>query len=197
MTLHIVLLAAGNSSRYGGLKQRALVDGVSMLRRAAQAALATGASVLAVTGAHEPEIAAELAGLPLRLVHNANWEQGMGGSVGCAFRQLADSTTASAAIICMADQPLVGSTQLQRLIDAHASAPGKIIAANHGAALGPPCLFPQRYFAELAQLSGPKGARPVLERHADQVDSVPMPEAAMDIDTPEDYQRLLAAGQQH
>ena len=40
--------------------------------------------------------------------------------------------------------------------------------------LAPPCLFPRDCFAELARLSGPRGARSVLERHADRVDAVAM-----------------------
>ncbi len=69
--------------------------------------------------------------------------------------------------------------------------PGRIIAADHGSTLGPPCLFPRRWYPELAALSGPQGARSLLLKHAAEVEPLPLPQAAIDIDTPEDYRHLL------
>jgi CTP:molybdopterin cytidylyltransferase MocA len=191
--LHILLLAAGNASRYGSAKQRVLITGISMVRRAALAALATGAGLIVVTGAHAEAVAEELAGLPVTLLHNTHWPQGMGGSIASGFRYLLQTAASSAAaIVCLADQPLIGHAELQRLIAAHRNAPDRIIAADHGAALGPPCLFPSHYYAELAKLSGAQGARKVLERYPAEVDTVAMPQAAVDIDTPDDYERLVS-----
>jgi molybdenum cofactor cytidylyltransferase len=192
LSVHAVLLAAGNSSRYGGPKLLATIDGVSLIRRAAQAALATGAPLLVVTGAYADRIGAEIADLDARIVHNGAWADGMGGSIACAFRQLVAETDAAAAILCPADLPRVGPAQLQRLIDAHCAAPQRIVVSQFGAAQGPPCVFPRRCFAELAQLSGPQGARAVLARHADEITHIPMPEAAADIDTPDDLAKLRA-----
>ena len=192
--LQIVLLAAGSASRFGSAKQSAPIGGVAMVRRAAMAALSTGAELLVVTGAYTDAVADELAGLPLTLLHNAQWQGGMGGSIACGFRQiLSASAQAEAAIVCLADQPLVGAAQLQRLIDDPRRAAERIIAADHGKTLGPPCLFPRRYFVELSELSGMQGARSLLDRHAAEVTAVFMPEAAVDIDTPLDYERLIAA----
>lgn len=191
-SVHAVLLAAGNSSRYGGPKLLATIDGVSLIRRAAQAALATGAVPLVVTGAYADRIGAEVADLDARIVYNGAWADGMGGSIACAFRQLVAQADAGAAILCPADLPRVGATQLQRLIDAHRAAPQRIVVSDFGAAQGPPCLFPRRCFAELAQLSGPQGARALLARHADEITRVAMPEAAADVDTPDDFAKFRA-----
>jgi len=189
LALHGVLLAAGSASRYGSAKQLLPIDGVPMVRRAALAALQVGARLLVVTGAHAVAVEAALVGLPLELLHNPDWEQGMGGSIGCAFRHIGLSSSAS--LLLLADQPQVGAGELQRLVDAGQRMPGRIVAANHGTLLGPPCLFPQRWYPELAALSGPQGARGLLQKHAAEVESLPLPEAAADIDTPEDYRRLL------
>lgn len=189
--LHLLLLAAGNASRFGSLKQCWQLEGVSLLRRAASTAIATGASVVVVTGAQADRVSEEIADLLVARVHNPDWEQGMGSSIACGFRYLAAKEPQSAAtIVCLADQPLVGAPQLRRLIEAHRSDPERIIASDHGGVLGPPCLFPRAYYAELETLSGAAGARPLLQRHADRVITIPMPEAATDIDTPEDAQRL-------
>lgn len=189
LPLHGVLLAAGSASRYGSAKQLLPIDGEPMVRRAALAALHSGARLLVVTGAHAAAVEAALAGLPLELLHNPDWEQGMGGSIGCAFRHIGLSSSAS--LVLLADQPRVGADELLRLIDAGQRMPGRIIAADHGTLLGPPCLFPQRWYPELAALSGPQGARRLLQKHAAEVESLPLPQATADIDTPEDYRRLL------
>lgn len=186
-----VLLAAGNSSRYGGIKLVAEIDGMPMLRRAALAALDAGTELLVVTGAHAAALDAALAGLGAIRIQNAGWAEGMGGSIACAFSSLlARSEPPAAALVCLADQPRVGTPQLRRLIEAWRKQPDRIVASQFGETLGPPCLFPQRCFGELARLRGPQGARRVLAAHADAVLAIAMPEAAMDIDTIEDYQRL-------
>jgi molybdenum cofactor cytidylyltransferase len=191
--LHILLLAAGCASRFGSAKQGARVEGIAMVRRAALAALATGAGLSVVTGAWVETVTAELSGLPLQLLHNADWEQGLGSSIACGTRALLQvAVRPEALIVTLADQPLVDMAALRRLIAAHRRAPKRIVAADHGSTRGPPCLFPQRYFVELAALQGAQGAKPLLQRHAHAVDVVPMPEAELDIDTPADYQRLLA-----
>jgi molybdenum cofactor cytidylyltransferase len=189
--LAIVLLAAGKASRFGTPKQLARLDGVSLVRRAALAALEVCPQLIVVTGAADAAVSAELAGLRLQRIHNPVWEDGMGGSIACAFAAWRDAGPA-AALVCLCDQPRVGAPELRRLIAAHAVAPAAIVAADHGANLGPPCLFPRWSHAELAALAGPAGARVVLQRHAARVISVPLPEAALDIDTPADLAR--AAG---
>jgi len=187
-----VLLAAGSASRFGSAKQLAPIAGVPLVRRAAQAIAATGAELLVVTGAYAGEVAAALSGLSVQLIHNPQWQQGMGESIACGARALLGrSLLPAAGLFCLADQPLVGTAQLRRLLDAAAVDATHIIASDHGAILGPPCLFPAEFLVELAQLSGAKGARVLLERHRSRVTEVAMPEAALDIDAPEDYARAL------
>lgn len=188
--LQILLLAAGSASRYGAPKQLALLDGSSLVRRAAEAALQTGAALTVVIGAYADAVAHELQGLPLTLLRNDDWAQGMGSSIGCGFRHLlATAPSAQAALLCLADQPRIGVAQLSALIEGHRRAPQQIVAADLGEAPGPPCLFPRRCFEELAQWSGPQGARRLLQREAAQLQRVAMPEAAIDVDTPDDLRR--------
>lgn len=186
-----VLLAAGAASRYGGPKQLAHIEGISLVRRMALAVLETGAELVVVTGAHADVVARELAGMPATIVYNAQWEDGMGSSIARGFRHLLDrSPPPDAALLCLVDQALVGVVQLQRLLAAHRTAPSRIIASNHSAIQGPPCLFPVSFYPELAHLSGAAGARRLLEKYRTQVTAIAMPEAAVDIDSPDDYARV-------
>lgn len=187
------MLAAGAARRYGSAKQLAALDGVSLVRRAAQAALAAGLSPTVVTGAYAEAVAAELRDLRVPTLHNADWEQGLGSSIACGFRSLlTESSPPAAAAICLADQALVGAAQLRQLVAAHRAAPLRIVAARYAGVRGPPCLFPRRWYGELARLSGDRGARALLERYAAEVIEVAMPEAATDMDTPADYEALVA-----
>lgn len=193
MKLAAVVLAAGASSRYGAPKQLLRIAGESLVRRAARAALDAGCEVAVITGAHAPLVTAELKDLPLRLLHNADWEQGMGGSIACGFNDLLRRADAApAALLCLADQPLVGVGELQRLMEQYRAAPNRIIISDYGDARGPPCLFPAEFYAELAALKGPAGARAVLAAHPSRVATAAVPQAAADIDTPEDWLHLNA-----
>lgn len=193
MDLCAVLLAAGRSSRYGGIKLLAAIDGVPLVRRAARAALDADLSLIVVTGAHAERVEAALHGIAAVQVHNPDWADGMGSSIAAAFAHLQRTqATYDAAIVYPADLPLVGHAQLARLIERHRQAPSRIQAADIGGVLAPPCLFPRDCFAELAQQNGPRGARILLERHAARVDAVAIPEAAVDIDTREDYRHFVA-----
>jgi molybdenum cofactor cytidylyltransferase len=187
----IVLLAAGNSSRYGSAKLLEEFEGQTLIRRICVAALATVSRVLVVTGAYGERISAALADLDLLIEHNADWNEGMGTSIAAAFKRLqSDVEPCSAAIVCPADLPLVGTGQLRRLIDAHHQHPQRIVASAWGETQGAPCLFPQRYFGELVQLNGTLGARALLTKYASMLQCVALPEAATDVDTPEDYAKL-------
>lgn len=188
MSIGVVILAAGEAKRFGSAKLAVPIGGVPLLRRAALAALAISTRVVVVIGAHREAIEACIADLTVERVFNADWASGMGSSIACGVARM--DSRIDAALIMLADQALIGQSELLRLVDAHAAAPERIIAAQFSGVLGPPCLFPRWYFAELATLSGAQGARAVLARHADRTEALPMPAAAIDIDTPQDLTRL-------
>jgi molybdenum cofactor cytidylyltransferase len=185
----IVVLAAGAAMRFGASKLCMPMNGVPLIRRAVLAGLGTGAPVIVVTGAHRELVEPCIADLSVERVFNANWADGMGASIAGGIAALGESC--NAAIIALADQAYIGTQEFKALIAAHASAPERIVAAQHSGVLGAPCLFPRAYFDELVALRGERGARALLQRHADQVDIVPMPSAAIDIDTREDYAGIV------
>jgi CTP:molybdopterin cytidylyltransferase MocA len=64
------------------------------------------------------------------------------------------------------------------------------VAAQYNGGLGVPAFFKRELFAALATLPPEAGARRLLRDSGLQVSAYPLPEAAIDIDTPEDYRRL-------
>lgn len=188
----IVLLAAGGATRFGSAKQAAAIDGIAMVRHCALNAIDSGARVVVVTGAYREKVESELCGLDVTSIHNADWSRGLGSSIACGIGSIADDPDVDATIVLLADQPLVGGSDLRELISQHRLQPDRIIAASAKRTIMPPCLFPRDYFAELQRLHDDRGARTLIERYRDRLVAVPMPHAAIDIDTPEAYAQFCA-----
>lgn len=186
----IVLLAAGEGRRYGGIKQLALIDGEPMLRRVARRLLEIGEPVIVVTGAHAVEVEVALAGLSLRNERHADWFEGMGSSLAAGIRRVvADFPDATGALLCLADQPLLDIQLLQRMLARHRAAAEAILATTQGSTDGPPVLFPRDCFETLASWSGAHGARALLKREAQRVAHFAT-SSMVDVDTPADLRRV-------
>src|SRR5690348_15246469 len=105
MTTAILILAAGNSIRMGTPKQLLDVGGQPLVRHAAGIALESGCGPVAVIlGANEAAIAPALAGLPVEIVYNPRWPEGMGTSIQAGLKS-EKARGADGIIIFLADQP--------------------------------------------------------------------------------------------
>jgi molybdenum cofactor cytidylyltransferase len=188
-----VVLAAGASTRLGHPKQLATHEGEPLLRRAALAAVQAGARpVVVVLGAHAPQVAPALDGLDdVTVVVNAEWPTGLASSLGAGLRALG-SASCDAALVTLADQPLVDAADLRRLLAAF-GAPARVVAAEYDGTLGVPAIFGREHFAELLALTGDAGAGGWLRRHAGAVTAVPVPNASFDVDTAADLARLRSS----
>ncbi|HEX4481271.1 MAG TPA: nucleotidyltransferase family protein [Rudaea sp.] len=188
----IVLLAAGEASRFGSAKQIASIGERAMVRHCAINALGTRAPVFVVTGAHRNAVVTVLGGLHVALVHNPEWSAGMGSSIARGVRAARErGATLSGVLIALADQPSISTQDLDTLLREHAAVPESVVASRLGTRVGPPCVFPASCFDDLENMNGPSGAYAVIERHADALRAIDMPGAALDIDTREDYRRFV------
>src|SRR5690606_30286594 len=191
-TPHVLILAAGAASRFGSPKQLARLQGQTLLQRAV--ALGTGIAGQAVTvvlGAHAAAIAASLRGQAAGVVINRRWEEGLASSLRAGVAQLPGS--AEGVLVMLADQVGVSAFDLQRLVSVWRQQPDHIAAARYGSQAGVPAIFPPHCSPAILELRGDAGARMLLNRMADRVVRVPMPGAAIDVDTPDDLQRLQQA----
>ena len=187
--LAAVLLAAGPSTRLGQPKQLVKIGGETLVRRVSGMLLELGAaSVTVVSGCESETIENEIRDLPVAVTYNHNWEQGMGGSITCGVRQLADDVDGILVMVC--DQWRLEIDDLTRLIDSWKADISAIFVANwhEGEAFvsGPPVIFPSTLIPELKFMTRSRGARQVIDRHMDIVEFVMMENAAFDLDRPKD-----------
>lgn len=184
----LVILAAGGSSRLGTPKQLLLYQGRSLLRRAAEAALASVCRpVVVVLGAQAAKCREELSGLNVETVQNTRWAEGMGASLRAGLDALpADST---GVVVCLCDQTRLSPDVINALVTAQAKTGASLVASEYGGTVGVPALFSSVLFAELRELK--EGAKPLLRRYGAQLAAVPFPGGAVDIDTPEDAAQHL------
>jgi molybdenum cofactor cytidylyltransferase len=189
-----VILAAGSSSRMGSPKQTLQYRGESLLRRAALAALGAGCRpVIVVTGAHSELSSRELDGLDVREVSNTHWETGMASSVRAGVEGLVDADPdAAAAVLLLCDQPHVTADVISGLVAAHRATGRPVVASTYGGSFGVPALFGGALFTELTRLEGRSGAKEVIKRHASEAHFLPFPCGEVDVDTPDDFSRLIA-----
>ncbi|MBW8687006.1 nucleotidyltransferase family protein [Chitinophaga rhizophila] len=188
----VIILGAGNSSRLGQPKQLLMYQGKTLIcQMAEQAIAAVGSPVVLVTGANAPLIMQKLCGFALEIVENDNWADGMGSSISTGMKAISKHPGLAGVIIMVCDQPFVTTALLQQLIDQQMIAGKGIIACTYDNTAGTPVLFTKTYFEALAALEGQQGAKKILQQSTDDLALVPFPLGALDIDTAEDYQRLL------
>ena len=185
-----LVLAAGRSSRMAGdNKLLQQVDGIPLVLRAVNAALASRASsVTVVTGHAAEQIEAILAGRKFTLVHNPDYADGMASSLCRGIDVL--PADAAGVVVLLADMPLINASHIDALIEQFIARPAIVVPVKDGRR-GNPVLWPRSFFTEISALQGDQGARPLLTRHADSITNLEMASEAIfaDVDTPE----MLAA----
>jgi molybdenum cofactor cytidylyltransferase len=186
-----VVLAAGGSERLGRPKQLLPWRGEPMVRRVARTAVEAGCSpVIVVTGAAAEEVKTSLEGLSVHLVHNPDWPSGQSSSVKIGLAAL--PSVIGGTYFFLSDQPQVPVELVHAGLKAHRSTLAPLVAPRVSGRRANPVLFDRETFPDLMQLSGDAGGRSLFERYAVQWIDWDDPNLLLDVDTPEDYQRLLA-----
>jgi molybdenum cofactor cytidylyltransferase len=198
-----VILAAGGSSRLGKAKQLLMFRGETLIQRAVRAVVEAGCHpVIVVAGDLGDSIRSNLdirdsrisssSALENRVrpivVENAAWQRGLGTSIRCGLQEIGRSADAVVLVTC--DQPLVEGNVIAQLIAAQQKTGKPIVASRYADTLGVPALFERSYFEALLALPDDSGAKKLIEEQPDDVASIPFEDGAVDVDTPEDFERL-------
>lgn len=188
----LILLAAGASTRLGRPKQLLMFRGRSLLRHAAETALASVCRpVVVVLGSFAARLEIELTALPVTVAMNPAWAEGMASSIRSGLRAMATGAAGpDSVVIMLCDQPLITDRMLLQLVNAHRSEGRGIVASEYEGALGVPALFSRKYYPELGRLKGDQGARRIIVEHGNDVARIELPAAAFDVDRLEEAERL-------
>ena len=200
-----IILAAGGSSRFGRPKQLLIFRGETLVRRAVRAAAEAGCDpVIVVVGGIDDAIQSEVDIRDSRIspssapgkttramvVENAEWRNGVGTSIRRGLEDLPGFIEAAVLLTC--DQPFVEASVVAELMAAYEKTRKPMVASSYANTLGVPALFDRSCFADLVALPADSGAKTLIATRPNDVAAVAFERGAIDIDTPEDFERLTA-----
>ena len=190
VSLSAIVLAAGGSSRYGRCKQLVEIDGASLVRLAGDklSSLFSHDRIGVVVGANSEAVAQSVSDLPVNVVLNEHWQQGLASSLKAGLNSVEPGC--QAVMITLCDQALVTEDHLRRLLDLWLADPTRIIAGGYAGTIGTPAVIPAEFYPQLLALEGDAGAKSVLKNNAGRVRTVAIPEAEFDLDVPADLEKL-------
>ena len=195
MSLHTLILAAGEGRRFGDeLKQLARVNGQTLLQRCVDVAVSLTPNQVSVVVGYQHQLLSPLLA-HVNVIVNSNWSKGIGSSIACGVSAL--PVSASAVLIILCDQAALGVADYHLLQGCFLAVSEQseshnipIVCASYGDQLGVPAIFPKRFFPQLMALSGDVGAKKIL--YGNSVKTVQLLMASIDIDTQENLKDFIA-----
>jgi len=185
----VIVLAAGESQRFGRPKQLLPVGDKTMIQHVVDVALNSPVQqVIVVLGCRAAEIGASIEDRPVQVVVNEGWKSGLSSSVQAGLSAVQPGI--DAALFVLADQPGITPEVIARLVQRYRETRAPIVVPTHRGRRGNPVLFDRSLFAELMKVRGDQGGRRLIAEHSDKLEEVEVGTEAIleDIDTAEDYQ---------
>ncbi|MBQ6559162.1 MAG: nucleotidyltransferase family protein [Clostridia bacterium] len=190
ISIGCVILAAGNSARFGENKLLAKIDGKTMIEHALEAIPGEKLSCVAVVTQYE-SIAKLADSFGFEYIINEHPELGLSHSVKLGTQALKGKC--DGIIYQVSDQPWLKRESVSQMLDFFCDNPNSIISMSSNGRRGNPCIFPKAYFKELCSLSGDRGGRSVIELHEDNLLLFDVPETELiDVDKPEQLHSPLS-----
>jgi molybdenum cofactor cytidylyltransferase len=188
-TFAAIVLAAGESQRFGQPKQLLPVGDKTMIQHVVDIVLDSPLEqVIVVLGCRAAEIGANIADRPVQVVVNERWESGLSSSVRAGLSAVKPET--GAALFVLADQPGITTEVIAKLVERYRETHAPIVVPTHRGRRGNPVLFDRSLFAELMEVKGDQGGRRLIAEYGDELEEVEVDTEAIvtDIDTADDYQ---------
>lgn len=185
----MLILAAGSASRMGKVKQLLSYKDTTILGKVIENGIETftAKDVFVVLGAHAESIKKHLK-YEVNYIVNQQFSLGLSSSIICGVQELLNY---DAVLIALGDQPKIDSDYLQTMLNTFKENQANILASDYGIFNGVPAVFPKKYYTNLLQLKGDKGAKQLLNSKLNLIKTIVDSEKLTDIDTPEDYQKLI------
>jgi molybdenum cofactor cytidylyltransferase len=188
----IIILAAGSSTRMGEPKQLMKYKNKTLLQHTiGEAKHANLEPVICVTGYESDLITQSISVMNVDIVYNENWSDGMGTGVAVGIKRILLSDVDSV-ILAVSDQPHVSSELFRNMEKLRDESGKKIVACSYAGTLGTPVLFAKDYFHQLMSLDGNQGAKKIVSMNLSDVCPLEFEEGNIDIDTKQDYEKLIS-----
>lgn len=187
LSIGCVLLAAGNSSRFGSNKLTHVFQGKTLIRRALEAVPTEELSAVAVVTQYT-EIADLAREFSFTAVMNTRPDLGQSHSIALGLSALRHC---SAVMFMVADQPQLKRESAAELVRFFRQHPDNIVGLGHNGRRGNPCIFPARFYPELMAIEGDRGGSVVIRQHEDELLLWEVsPSQLIDADTPQALENL-------
>lgn len=189
----VVIPAAGSSSRLGQPKQLLQFQNKTFLQRILDIAIPFNftPSVL-ILGAHADQIRDDTHLDNITTIYNEHWPEGIASSIRLGVSEsIKLNESLENILFLLSDQPFVTTELIEELIQKHTNGDQRITACRYKENIGVPAIFGKTFFTRLMDLKGDAGAKKIIARNREQVDSIVFKDGSFDVDTEEDYQELL------
>lgn len=187
-----VVLAAGESRRMGRLKALLPFGSATVIEQVVQPLLrAALVKIFVVLGHRASDIAAVLHPLPVHLLYNPDYRQGMTTSVQVALRHI--TPVPDAYLLALVDQPHIGFEPSQAVLTAFHHTRKGLIIPTYGGKRGHPFVLAATYREEVLGLSAQQGLNVVTRGHPEDTLEVPVDSDTIlrDMDYPQEYEAEL------
>lgn len=186
-----ILLAAGESSRLGFSKQLISFKGELLIESLARKIVSLSLPKnICITGAHKSEVQSAVESFDVETVHNEYYKNGMSSSIMKGVREVIMDEAIDAILIAVCDQPLIPTSHYQKLVEVYLETENKIVSSKYGDTYGVPAVFDRDFFQEMLSIDSGGGAKRIIKNNLKSTCFVQCEEAAIDIDTPKDYEAL-------
>lgn len=189
----VVILAAGSSSRLGRPKQLVKFQNETLLQHVINSItpFQFNSSVL-VLGANADQIKDASNLDNVHVVHNENWPEGIASSIRLGVSEsIKLNQSLESILFLLSDQPFVAKELIEELINMHINRNQCITACRYKENVGVPAIFGKSFFRQLLELRGDVGAKNIIARNSEHVDSIVFKRGSFDVDTEEDVHKLL------
>src|SRR6266852_6255238 len=181
-----ILLAAGQATRFGRLKQLVTLGEKPLLQHVLDnLAQSKIDDVVVILGARADEIREQIQFGKARTVLNPDYANGMSTSIQAGLRAI----DAEAAMIVLADQPFVTPRTIDALIDEYRRVKPSAVVPTFNGFRGNPVIVDRSLFAEMMTIRGDIGCRSIFGDHPVHLLPVDDRGVVQDIDTPEDFKQ--------
>ena len=192
----VAVLAAGKSTRMGRPKATLRLDDAdTFLTRIIRTFQQAQVDDVVVVLGHEAQAilkSVEQSGLSPRFVVNEQFESGQLSSVLAGLRAI-DRPGVNAMLMTLVDVPLVSAATVRAVLDRYRTTRAPVVRPVRGALHGHPVLIDRSLFDKLRAADPQRGAKPIIRAHVSAAGDVEVEDegAFFDVDTPEDYKRLV------